>query len=123
MTKDNQPAGHTAGPWTLGNTQRHISTPNRWTVREHEFPNAPYEGQLDDEWGVYPPTGYCGPVALVAGAENARLIASAPDLLEALLELVEFREAECDPGDSTWAKVDAALRRAQPEQSAQQGEG
>ncbi len=80
MTEQAEP---TPGPWE---TSRHKApwSPNRWTIREHEFPTYPYEGQLDAEWGVYPPLGECGPVALVAGEENARLITAAPELLKAL---------------------------------------
>lgn len=52
--------------------------------------------------------------------DDARLLAAAKDLLEALQELVEFRNAECEPGDSTWAKVDAALSKALGREGEQQ---
>lgn len=41
-----------------------------------------------NEWGIYPPLGQAGPVALVAGEENARLIAAAPELLAACKALI-----------------------------------
>jgi hypothetical protein len=63
-------------PWT---TSKHrkletIGTPNGWTIKRHEFPDPPYEGDLDEEWGIYPADGGKGPIALVAGEENARFI-------------------------------------------------
>jgi hypothetical protein len=57
--------------------------PAKWRYVRHNFPNEPYEGDLSDEFGIYPPIGHSGPVALVAGQDNAKLIAAAPDLLAA----------------------------------------
>jgi len=57
----------TPGPWeTWGPVDEKVAT------------------NFDDEWGVYPSGDYSGPVAVVSTEANARLIAAAPDLLEAL---------------------------------------
>ena len=81
---------YTKGPWETSHHRKMetIHNPNHWTVKVHEFPYPPYEGELEEEWGVYPPLGECGPVALVSGEANARLIAAAPALLEALSVIV-----------------------------------
>jgi hypothetical protein len=62
--------GMTPGPWTAG--------------------IAPYvksDGDGDQfsggDWNVFPPLGESGPVAIASSEANARLIAAAPDLLEA----------------------------------------
>jgi len=129
-------AKRTPGPWE---TSKHrntgsIGTPRAWTYVRHQFPTAPYEGDLENEWGVYPPLGEAGPVALVAGGGNARLIAAAPDMLEALkmmqsaldfyVEEVGGIHLEDCPEDDTcecpnmklvngaWNKAEAAIAKA-----------
>jgi hypothetical protein len=54
-----------------------------WEYVQNNFPDYPYEGDLEEEYGIYPPLGEAGPVALVSGEDNACLIAAAPKLLEA----------------------------------------
>jgi hypothetical protein len=49
-------------------------TPEPWEWSEHHFNAPPYEGRLNNECGIYPPDGECGPVALVGGKEDARRI-------------------------------------------------
>ena len=74
---------HTSGPWEASHHKRFpdFHTPKAWTFVKHNFPEHPYEGDLEEEYGIYPPLGQAGPVALVAGEGNARLIAVAPELL------------------------------------------
>lgn len=76
----------TPGPWEKSKHHNFgdFQTPKAWTYVKHNFPSAPYEGELSDEWGIYPPLGEAGPVALVAGEKNAEFIAAAPDLLRLL---------------------------------------
>src|ERR1043166_286561 len=94
----------TPGPWERSSKPHSkgetIGRPGKWRYVQHNFPEAPYEGELSDEWGIYPPLGEAGPVALVAGESNAKLIASAPDLLAErdglLLQYNEVMEAAAD---------------------------
>lgn len=70
-------AKHTKGPWTVG-------------VR------SPQGGSRGETWDifelgdvlVFPAPGQAGPVAIVAGIANARMIAAAPDMLDALHDLL-----------------------------------
>lgn len=115
---------HTPGPW---DTSRHVKmetvhNPNAWTYKQHHFPDAPYEGELSDEWGIYPPLGECGPVALVAGESNARFIVRACnshyDLLAACNALVEAAEDGAGPfgiheDDFTSSKYFDAFEKAE----------
>lgn len=99
---------HTPGPWetSLHQKGRTIGRPQCWTINRHEFPDHPYEGQLEDEWGVYPPLGESGPVALVAGEDNARLIAASPKLLAVAETLDAFWSSTCPGGpDSGLAQM------------------
>ena len=82
-----------------------VGDTNHWTVKEHEFPQPPYEGQLTEEWGVYPPLGEAGPVALVSGPHNAALFVFAVNNLPALLAVAEA-------ADKREATLRAAAREA-----------
>jgi hypothetical protein len=89
---------HTPGPWEYSCHQRTIGSPNNWQIKKHEFSEPPYEGDLENEYGIYPPLGNAGPVALVAGKANAVLFAAATDLLEALqvvLYQVDYTADRC----------------------------
>lgn len=103
-----------------------VGDTNHWTVKEHEFPQPPYEGQLTEEWGVYPPLGEAGPVALVSGPHNAALFVFAVNNLAALLDVAEATDKVHDAMDAyrqaggyhsyralldTHAALDSALSR------------
>lgn len=81
-------AKHTAGPWraTLGNSQ--MSDPG--TTIYHR-----------GQWGVYSDADSHGDAEA-----DARLIAAAPDLLEACLKLVEWDDREKDHAISFMARID-----------------
>ena len=55
--------------------QRH--TPGPWELSKH----SDLISVLEDEYGIYPPPGEAGPVAVVGGEANAKLISAGPDLL------------------------------------------
>ena len=67
---DTQMSKHTPGPWEIG--------PGRGDV-------------LLDEYEIQPANGR-GPIALASGLDDARLIAAAPDLLEALRNWLDAHE-------------------------------
>ena len=82
-------SGHTPGPW--------------------EPPSGPYvipstgEGPnfSGGDWEIVPPMGESGPVAITRSAEDARLIAAAPEMYELLRQIVDsVRDAGPFP-DST----------------------
>lgn len=58
-----------------------MATPGEWECSEHDFPLPPFEGALEAEWGIYPPLGEAGPVAITAGEYNARAITAAVNIL------------------------------------------
>ena len=108
----------TKGPWETSNGPHHkypgsIGDPKAWRYVQHNFPLAPYEGEFSDEWGIYPPLGEAGPVALVSGEMNAKLISAAPDLLEACESLLKNMKTS---SDSVWTaavdKARAAIKKA-----------
>lgn len=116
----------TPGPWETSDRPHSkglgaLGNPKEWRYVQHNFPEAPYEGELSDEWGIYPPLGEAGPVALVAGESNAKLIAAAPELLTALKDLADrmverFGETIKHEPVATGKYLDAAyaaIRKAQ----------
>lgn len=116
MSEEIEPV--TPGPWETSNGPHHkypgsIGDPKAWRYVQHNFPLAPYEGEFSDEWGIYPPLGEAGPVALVSGEMNAKLISAAPELLEACEGLLKNMKT---PSDGVWgAAVDrarAAIQKA-----------
>ena len=89
-----------------------VGDTNHWTVKEHEFPQPPYEGQLTEEWGVYPPLGEAGPVALVSGPHNAALFVFAVNNLAALLDVAEAAARDMEENAALGRGVDPALDSA-----------
>ena len=100
----------TPGPYESAIGSYGIGRVKQWTIVRHQFPKYPYEGELNNEWGIYPPLGECGPVALVAGEENARLLSAAPDLYAALIAV---RDSEHKLPAGLWEKVNAAILKAE----------
>lgn len=64
----------TPRPWETSGHVKSYGDPKGWAIRKHLFFD---EGDLEDEWGIYPPLGEYGPVALVNGRANAELIVAA----------------------------------------------
>jgi hypothetical protein len=84
------------------------------------MPSKPYiAGDTDEgavfsggDWEISPPLGESGPVAVVSGEANAKLIAAAPELLEALKDAEA--EIACAARSNTYVleKVRAAIAKA-----------
>ena len=109
-----QPAAeqHTSLPWEASG-HAEPSSPKEWAYVKHNFPEAPYEGDLDDEWGIYPPLGEAGPVAIVSGEANAHFIVTACNAHEALVTALKWIAINCD--GPAYAKARAALALARTE--------
>jgi hypothetical protein len=90
---------HTPGPWEAGGLTRDRFVLPGETEGEGIFSMG--------DVNIFPPTGHAGPVAIAAGEANARLIAAAPELLAALIQVREIIVAgaltgfNCQSGD--WA--------------------
>jgi hypothetical protein len=104
----NAEAKHTPGPWEAGGITR-----DRFVLPGGDDGEGIFEmGDVN----IFPPTGHAGPVAIAAGEANARLIAAAPDMLEALWWLVSLKDNR--PGDyeeqkpRAWAAARAAIIKA-----------
>ena len=73
-------------------------TPGKWEDSEHGIEVA---DALENEHGIYPPLGECGPVALVSGARNAAYIAACTGSAEAgwrsTLAAIELALVLCKP--------------------------
>ena len=99
-------AKHTPGPWEIGDDGPIL-----------------YEGMLRPVWNIYGGRGLTG--RLVGSAEhfpedeypnaNARLIAAAPELLEAARAVVNgYRNGpNGSPGERAWVRLEAAIAKAE----------
>lgn len=99
-------------------------TAGPWETSRHLFAKPPWEGELEEEWGVYPPLGETGPVALVTGEANARLIAAAPALYEVLVATRQIL-AEHEDHKALWIQaqaIDAALALASTQDTSATGD-
>lgn len=91
-------AEHTPTPWET--SPGRYGSPKRWVAVKHNFPQHPYEGDLQNEWGIYPPLGEAGPVALVSGETDARFIVAACNSHDALVDAcIQAREWMDKGGD------------------------
>ena len=82
---------HTKTPWEISHHVKlpNCHTPSTWQIVKHDFPDYPYEGELEEEWGMYPPLGEAGPIALIAGGANAAFIVKACNLHDELVEALK----------------------------------
>ena len=92
-------------------------TPGPWEYPEHAYilsgsddgPN--FSG---GDWEVLPPLGESGPVAICSSRENDRLIAAAPDLLEACKAAKKFLEPDLvEPGRTVFWNLVEAIKKAE----------
>lgn len=125
---------HTPGPWTIGATDLPRTFSDGWIDSGGFRIDANGIEQLCYVWNAsnrLPPDGSPQETGPRFGDDrsdaNARLIAAAPDLLEALKLILPYAEDHCDsgPDGSTWksgkqltaiAAADAAIAKATGEQ-------
>ena len=75
--------------------QKH--TPGPWEWSKHQFNLPPFEGALERECGIYPPSGEAGPVAIVCGEDNAARIVACVNAFEGVEDPEEWmRKAQED---------------------------
>ncbi len=68
--------------------QKH--TPGPWEWSKHQFNLPPFEGALERECGIYPPSGEAGPVAIVCGEDNAARIVACVNAFEGIEDPEEW---------------------------------
>jgi hypothetical protein len=95
-------SGHTPGPWTIRYGMNIMGPDVRFPGNERLVANA----------GGHSNNVHSEAVRLENEA-NARLIAAAPDLLEALKALREWHRTEYQSDPKTDAKADAAIAKAE----------
>lgn len=80
-------------------TQR---TPGPWTATINRYPDGLYNGRpyVSSAYGCIAQT-----FMAEAGEANARLLAAAPDLAEALHDLIQCRDGTFATSDARWAKA------------------
>ena len=106
-------AEHTPGPWTFS------TDPEGWSYYIHQADGAPYTPEYSDVAGVKIGNTVTGERKEIQEA-NARLIAAAPDLLEALEELVQRRKSVVEQtgrgtiegSDNRYTKAVTAITKA-----------
>lgn len=106
-------SAHTPGPWAKGDNAMRGPAKRDWYAVQHVFNQEPFEGVLENEWGVYPPPGNAGPVCIASDEANARLIAAAPELLAALDGLMASESrGRIMPIGKEWDAARAAIAKA-----------
>jgi hypothetical protein len=102
---------HTPGPWTLIETP-HEKIISSWHIRvgEHQIPLHPYKRIWSED------RTQSGLVIDQQHMADARLIAAAPDLLEALCKLAKLYDAMNAPRGPCRIMADAAIAKATGEQ-------
>ena len=95
-------------------------------MRERKYTQGPWEcgGEVcerlatfdNGQHNIYPPTGEAGPIAEVGGQANAHLVAAAPELLEALEAVEQYRNAhhtyKVSVDSLLKGKIDAVIAKA-----------
>ena len=99
---------HTLGPWTIGNVshkKQRVDIDSLHadpTVGHHTWRGLARAYGIEDIPAI-------GTAAMLA---NARLIAAAPELLEALTDCVEHMHWTQPQGEAAWKKAKAAIVKA-----------
>ena len=95
---------HTPAPWSLGDSDLHCSNLSVHGI--HENAHSTIARMVSSEHGM-------DPVEIYA---NARLIAAAPELLEALTDCVEHMHWTQPQGEAALKKAKAVIAKATGEQ-------
>lgn len=94
-----------------------VMTPAPWETSAHSFPTTRctagcYEGDLENEWGIYPPLGEAGPVTLVPGEADARGITALRNAAPRLFATLAHERERAERAEADVAIRDEKLRSA-----------
>ncbi len=91
MSDETLPAQSDKSRAGIQQRDRELHTPGPWEMADSAYKTSDGEGTIfsDGDWHIFPPLGELGPIAVVGGEANARLIAAAPELLRDLEEAIE----------------------------------